>query len=190
MHGRCMGTNKDGSPCGAQPLASGWYRWHDPSLVTERAAWRARGGSEHSNLARAARLMPAQLRPVFEDLIAAMGEVRRGTLSTRQGAALASLAGAAVLAALTAVAEPGSLTLCLSPSERQSAELHRKAKDALGALGIRAAEFERDNILSTELGNGSRVVALPGKEATIRGFSGARLLLVDEAARVPDALYM
>jgi hypothetical protein len=31
--------------------------------------------------------------------------------------------------------------------------------------------------------------ALPGTEKTIRGFSGAALLIVDEAARVDDALY-
>jgi hypothetical protein len=40
-----------------------------------------------------------------------------------------------------------------------------------------------------EFENGSRIVALPGKEETIRGFSGVSLLIVDEAARVPDALY-
>lgn len=40
-----------------------------------------------------------------------------------------------------------------------------------------------------ELANGSRVLSLPGKEETIRGFSGVRLLVVDEAARVPDELY-
>jgi hypothetical protein len=32
-------------------------------------------------------------------------------------------------------------------------------------------------------------VCLPGKEATIRGYSGVSLLLVDEASRCPDALY-
>jgi hypothetical protein len=33
-------------------------------------------------------------------------------------------------------------------------------------------------------------VCLPGTEATVRGFSGAALLIVDEASRVPDDLYM
>jgi hypothetical protein len=41
-----------------------------------------------------------------------------------------------------------------------------------------------------EFTNLSRIVALPGKEATIRGFSGVSLLIVDEASRVPDELYM
>lgn len=43
--------------------------------------------------------------------------------------------------------------------------------------------------LSLELENDSRIVTLPGSEKTIRGFSGASLLLVDEAARVDDGLY-
>ena len=33
-------------------------------------------------------------------------------------------------------------------------------------------------------------MGLPGTEATIRGYSGVRLLLVDEAARVNDELYL
>jgi hypothetical protein len=39
------------------------------------------------------------------------------------------------------------------------------------------------------LSNGSRLVSLPGKETTVRGYSGVRLLVVDEAARVDDSLY-
>ena len=37
--------------------------------------------------------------------------------------------------------------------------------------------------------NGSRVISLPGNEGGIRGYSGVALLVIDEAARVPDALY-
>jgi hypothetical protein len=36
---------------------------------------------------------------------------------------------------------------------------------------------------------GGRVVSLPGTEQTIRGFSGASLIVLDEAARVADQLY-
>jgi hypothetical protein len=39
------------------------------------------------------------------------------------------------------------------------------------------------------LENGSRIFALPGNEATVRGYSGAKLLVVDEASRVEDSLY-
>ena len=38
--------------------------------------------------------------------------------------------------------------------------------------------------------NGSRIVSLPGEEGTIRGYSGVSLLVIDEAAKVPDSLYL
>jgi hypothetical protein len=95
---------------------------------------------------------------------------------------------AAVLGVHAAVYEPGSLSLLLSPSLRQSQELFRKCLDAYRAVeGDAPAEAE--SALRLELANGSRIVSLPGKEATIRGYSGVRLLVVDEAARVPDELY-
>jgi hypothetical protein len=46
------------------------------------------------------------------------------------------------------------------------------------------------NEISLALPNGSRIIGLPGNEATIRGFSAVSLLLVDEAADVSDDLYM
>ena len=94
----------------------------------------------------------------------------------------------AALAVHTALYEPGSLVLLLSPSLRQSQELFRKALDFYRA----AAQPERpeaESALRLELANGSRIVSLPGKEGTIRGYSGVRLLVIDEAARVPDGLY-
>jgi hypothetical protein len=47
----------------------------------------------------------------------------------------------------------------------------------------------RESALSFQLANGSRVVSLPGEEGNIRGFSSVALLVIDEAARVPDELY-
>jgi hypothetical protein len=41
-----------------------------------------------------------------------------------------------------------------------------------------------------DLENGSRIVSLPGEEGTIRGYSGVALLVIDEASRVPDELYL
>lgn len=40
-----------------------------------------------------------------------------------------------------------------------------------------------------EFDNGSSIVALPAQEATIRSFSSINLLILDEAARIPDAIY-
>jgi hypothetical protein len=44
--------------------------------------------------------------------------------------------------------------------------------------------------LSLALANGSRIISLPGNEETVRGFSGVALAIIDEAARVPDDLYL
>jgi hypothetical protein len=85
--------------------------------------------------------------------------------------------------------EAGSLTLVVSPSERQSGEFLRKAAGFMRRLGLRA-RGDGDNNLSLVFPNQSRIVGLPGSEATIRGFSAVSLLLVDEAARVNDDLYL
>ncbi len=95
----------------------------------------------------------------------------------------------AVLATHQAVYSPGSLVLVLSPSPRQSQELYRKIRDTYSALAGAVPKPAEESAIGLELANGSRIVSLPGMESTIRGFSGAALLLVDEASRVPDALY-
>jgi len=82
-----------------------------------------------------------------------------------------------------------ALVLLLSPSLRQSQELFRKVTDARAALGAHGFPVAEESALRLELRNGSRIVCLPGKEATIRGYSGVSLLVVDEASRVPDDLY-
>ncbi len=94
----------------------------------------------------------------------------------------------AVLALHTALYRPGSLILLLSPSMRQSQELFRKITDIRTVLGDTTKPAEESS-LRLELPNGSRILSLPGKESTVRGFSGVALLLVDEASRVPDGLY-
>ena len=78
--------------------------------------------------------------------------------------------------------------LVASPSERQSAEFVRKAAEMVRKLGIRP-RGDGDNAISLLLPNGSRIVGLPGMEETVRGFSAVSLLLIDEAARVEDAMY-
>lgn len=87
-----------------------------------------------------------------------------------------------------ALYEPGALVLLCSPTLRQSQELFRKCLDAYRAAGATEPP-EAESALQLELASGSRIVSLPGKEGTIRGYSGVRLLVVDEAARVPDGLY-
>jgi hypothetical protein len=92
------------------------------------------------------------------------------------------------LALHTALFTPGGLVLILSPSYRQSGETFRKVLDAYRALG-RPMPARHETQLLLELDNGARVVCLPGREETVRSFSGVSLLILDEAARVADDLY-
>jgi hypothetical protein len=90
----------------------------------------------------------------------------------------------AVLALHRALTHRGSTSLVVSPSQRQSAELVRKVRDILTAVRVR--DIQQESVLSVTLRNASRIVALPGVEATVRCYA-ADLVMVDEAARVPDA---
>ena len=94
-----------------------------------------------------------------------------------------------VLAAHSALYEPGAPVLLLSPSLRQSGLLFAKVKAVLRGLGSDFADLVTDNALSVTLGNGSEIHSLPGKAGTVRGFSGVRTLIIDEAAYVADELY-
>lgn len=94
-----------------------------------------------------------------------------------------------VLAAHESAYIPGSLTLLCSPSLRQSQELFRKLKQVREPIADTLPGVVNESALQMEFENESRIIALPGKEATLRGFSGVNLLVVDEASRVPDELY-
>ena len=93
-----------------------------------------------------------------------------------------------ILAVYHALTKPKSLILVLSPSARQSGEFVLKAAEWLGPLKIK---LRRDGVNehSIVFPNGSRMVGLPGKEKTLRGFSNVSMLIVEEAARVPDEVY-
>jgi hypothetical protein len=82
---------------------------------------------------------------------------------------------------------PASTSLVLAPTLRQSSELIRNLRGRLLAAGERLTV---DNVFAIELANGSRALALPGADdASIRGLSIDGDCVVDEAARVSDALY-
>jgi hypothetical protein len=93
----------------------------------------------------------------------------------------------ALLGLVQALVESRSLVLLLSRSHRQSIELFRIVTGFLGR--IKVPDPIRQNNQELELDNGSRIVTLPCKEETIRGYAGVKLLIIDEAARVPDDLY-
>lgn len=95
---------------------------------------------------------------------------------------------AAIIALTVALFTPNSTVLIMSPSERQSGLLFRNVLRHYRRLGHPVAA-DVENRLSLELANGSQVFALPGSEATVRGFSSVDLLIEDEASRVDDELH-
>lgn len=95
---------------------------------------------------------------------------------------------ASVLALYECLYVPNSLTILISPTLRQSSELFKKMLTLKNELPFTPNLLE-DNKLSLWVQGGGRVVSLPGSEGTIRGFSGASLVVEDEASRVDDALH-
>ncbi len=93
----------------------------------------------------------------------------------------------AAIALEQALSHPGSTTLLVSPSQRQSAELLGKVRSIAMAQRTQVG-LEQLSVLSMRLDSGSRIVSLPGKAEVIRGYM-ADLLVLDEAAWIPDRLY-
>ena len=84
--------------------------------------------------------------------------------------------------------QPRALVLLVSKAFRQSQELFGKVTEFRERLSPGPSLIE-DNKLSATFTNGARIVCLPGSADTIRGFSGPRLIIEDEAAFVDDAVY-
>jgi hypothetical protein len=93
----------------------------------------------------------------------------------------------ALIGLSTALFEPSALVIIISPSQRQSAEMFRTLMNFYKALQD-VPPLAAESVLRAEFGNGSRIVALPGNERTVRGYAAADLVVIDEAARVEDEL--
>jgi terminase large subunit-like protein len=114
-------------------------------------------------------------------------------LRTPRGASIAVLTArqvgkttaAAAGMAHSAVFMPGSLSVIACPSQNQSAEALRKVKEMVLKAG---AKLSTDNVFRLELGNGSRVLALPGTQESIRGLTVDAWIVADEAAQLDPAI--
>jgi hypothetical protein len=93
----------------------------------------------------------------------------------------------ALIALHEALYSTPAMIVLVSPSQPQSTELFKKIHDYWERLPG-APEAHQESLTRMELANGSRIVSLPGSEKTTRGYSGATLVVMDEAARVPDEL--
>src|SRR6188472_650408 len=80
---------------------------------------------------------------------------------------------------------PGGLCVIACPAQRQSAEAVRRVRENLLKVG---AELTVGNVYGLELKNGSRVLALPGSDDSIRGLTVDGWIVADEAARLDNDL--
>ena len=152
-----------------------------PTLDEIRYEQARRSAVEFARLATGFDLDPWQERVLLWD-------GRKIVLNCARQSGKSTIAG--LLALYLTSTQNNHLILIVSPSERQSGELFRKIRGFLRELPTEMIpKIMVDNVLSCEFENGSRIVALPGTEKTIRSFSGVDLLIEDEAARVPDELH-
>ena len=81
-----------------------------------------------------------------------------------------------------------ALILILSPAKDKSKEIMKKI-EAMMVLDPQLPDLKTDAVFEKEFYNGSRIIALPGSEKSVRGYSGPSMIIVDEAARVLDETY-
>lgn len=105
-----------------------------------------------------------------------LGETRDTLLL--KGRQVGATETASALTIDTARRKPGSTSVIISPSQRQSSEVTVRARLGLWQLG---ETLRQDSASLLRLANGSRIVSLPGSARGIRGYA-ADLAILDEAA--------
>jgi hypothetical protein len=121
---------------------------------------------------------------VWQETLLVSEESRHLVLCSRQSGK-STTCGA--LATGGAIYDPG-LYLIIAPAQRQSVELFRKVLDFYRTVPD-APKITHESALRLELENGSRNIALPGTESTIRGYSAPKAIILDEASRIEDSLF-
>lgn len=84
--------------------------------------------------------------------------------------------------------EENALVVVIADSYKHSRETVKKVEEIV-ARDSTMPKTKIDNMYEKEYENGSRIIALPGSEKSVRGFSGPRLIIFDEAARIEDLTY-
>lgn len=80
---------------------------------------------------------------------------------------------------------PGSLSLITCPAKDQSKEVMHKIDGFIG-MDPRMPMLVHDGTFEKEWETRSRILALPGTERSVRGYSAPQTLIIDEAAQVLD----
>ncbi len=149
--------------------------WYGIEVVWNVAEARKPARAKTAIAPGAAEFARTRLRfaPDAKQLEVLRSKAKRGILNcSRQWGKSTVAAAKAVHRAWT---RAGCLVLVASPTERQSAEFLRKASELLVKLDIKP-KGDGDNAVSLMLPSGSRIVGLPGRETTTRGFSAVSLL--------------
>lgn len=89
----------------------------------------------------------------------------------------------------TAKYYPGSLSLIFAPTQDQSLDDMRKVKEFI-AWDPTYPKRLRDSTDLVELVNGSRIQVVTASDQSSRGKSHPRCIVIDEASRVDDVVYM
>lgn len=80
------------------------------------------------------------------------------------------------------------LSLIICPAKEQSKELIKKI-DQFIIEDLELPELVHDSVFEKEFANGSRIVALPGTERSVRSYSSPGMIIIDESARVLEETY-
>ncbi|MGA9098539.1 MAG: terminase family protein, partial [Methanotrichaceae archaeon] len=92
---------------------------------------------------------------------------------------------AAIKAVHRCVFYPRSTVVIISYNLAQAEELCRKAADI---CDIVRAHVTSQSLSHIEFSNKSRIICVPGTEASARSYSSVSLLIVDESSRVDDEI--
>lgn len=101
----------------------------------------------------------------------------------------------AVRALYEAMWNDGILVIIVSITQRQARELFDKIKNFINISARKLPQLKltemisRSTRLELEFWNGSKIVSLPGKADTIRGYT-AGVVIVDEASRVEEEVFI
>ncbi len=125
---RCLGQNKDGSPCSARTQAGTRFcPWHDPKREADRAEWRRKGGLGSSNKARARKALSGGFKDTATAqvvLLQVLARLYRGDFDPGVATAMASVARA--IDALAKTNATAAMEAEIAGLARQIAELSGK----------------------------------------------------------------
>ena len=119
--------------------------------------------------------------PALDWQLVSLRESRNATVL--KGRQVGASQSAAALAIHTAMYKANSLSVIVSPTQKQSKNVADRSREGIQNLGIPLAG---DSATMLKFKNGSRILSLPGTPTAVRGYS-ADLLVLDECAFIGES---